>query len=111
MTTSLYLVLAAYAVGAPGDATGCACKQAASGPVLQTVSYPASGPVRTWFRGTFGNRPQPAIYNPAQPVRLASSVEPPLATRPAAVQQVQQTTVTAYRPSYNSYAQQAQQGA
>ena len=101
MTSNLCLVLATFAVGAPGD-PGCACKQAASGPVLQSVSYPASGPVRTWFRGTFGHRPQARVYHPGQPVRV-SSAEPPLAIQQATPRQ---TTHTSFRPSYNTYAQQ-----
>jgi len=113
MTQTLYILLAAGALGAPGDAA-CSCGSAPSGPMVPHAQVtPASGGVLGWVRSLFGPRqatvtyqtmpaaqgsriqPAPAIQPTAYAVRPGTAViAPPQTSPPATAATPQQTVAT-----------------
>src|SRR5437773_2909692 len=123
MTQSLYILLAAGALGAPGDGA-CPCNVAPSGaPGPYVQAAPANGGVLGWVRNLFGQR-QPTYQTmpaaqitrpqPAQPIQPAAyavrptTVVPPRQSQPPAYSTPQgtiiapATTVITERPSFEA---------
>jgi hypothetical protein len=75
MTPTLYVLLAAGALGAPGDAA-CACN-ATSGPYVQAAPA-ASGGVFGWLRNLFGPK-QPSVIYMTRSAPQANRAEPAVA--------------------------------
>jgi hypothetical protein len=75
MTPTLYVLLAAGALGAPGDGA-CSCN-ATSGACVQTAPAPSSG-VIGWLHNLFGPK-QPSITYVNRPVAQPNRAEPAVA--------------------------------
>jgi hypothetical protein len=126
MTQTLYVLLAAGALGAPGDAV-CPCNAAApsGGPYAQAT--PPGGGVLGWVRNLFGPRhatvtyqtmpaaqavrpqPAPAVQPAAYAVRPAPAViasprtsQPVAPAAPSAAVIPQVTTVTTQQPNFEA---------
>src|SRR5438309_5301363 len=83
MTQALYVLLAAGALGAPGDAA-CSCSSAAAGPIAPYAHQtPASGGVLGWVRSLFGPR-QATVNYQTMPAAQVTRAQPTPVIQPTA---------------------------
>src|SRR4051812_11116300 len=77
MTHTLYVLFAAGALGAPGDAPcGCNAQAQAAAPAAQAA--PANnGSLKVWFRNVFGSRQPSATYQAPPTAHAPTRNEPP----------------------------------
>jgi hypothetical protein len=93
MTQTLYVLLAAGALGAPGDAA-CSCTSASGPPGPYAQVAPAnSGGVLGWMRSLFGQRQATATYQ-AMPAVPVTRVQPTPTIQPTAYAARPGTAVT-----------------
>ena len=112
MTHTLYVLLAAGALGAPGDAA-CPCSSAAVRPASpSTQAAPAtSGGVLGWMRNLFGKRqPTAASQTPPATQAQVSRSAPRVAIQPTAYSPAQLAIVTQPRQTNQATAYSAPQG-